>query len=58
MGTHDLDKVEGSISYEAQDPSEISFQALKQTEVMTAEELFEVLKTDLKLKPYLNILKD
>jgi len=25
MGTHDLDKVEGSISYEAQDPSEISF---------------------------------
>ena len=43
MGTHDLDKVEGNISYEAQDPTEISFQALKQDEVLTAEELFEVL---------------
>lgn len=58
MGTHDLDKVEGNISYEAQPPGEISFQALKQEEILTAEELFEKLKTDLKLKPYLHIIRD
>lgn len=58
MGTHDLDNVEGNISYEAQPPSEILFRALKQDEELTAEELFEVLKKDLKLKPYLPIIKD
>lgn len=57
MGTHDLDHVEGNITYEACSPDEISFQALKQDEEMDCVELFEELKKDLKLKPYLAILK-
>ncbi len=31
MGTHDYDKVKGPITYEARDPKEIVFKALKQT---------------------------
>jgi len=58
MGTHDLDKVFGHITYEAHPPEDIMFKALKQEEEMNAEELFEVLKQDIKLKPYLAILKD
>ena len=44
MGTHDLDKIRGPITYEALPPDQIVFQALKQTEVMNATALFEVFK--------------
>jgi len=44
MGTHDLDKVEGNITYEALPPEEIDFVALKQSESMNAKDLFAVLK--------------
>ena len=44
MGTHDLDKIRGPITYEALPPDEIVFQALKQSEEMSATALFEVFK--------------
>ena len=56
MGTHDLDKFEGPITYEAVDPKEIVFQALKQTEAMDAVALCEVFKSDNKMKKLLPIL--
>lgn len=37
MGTHDYDKVQGPITYEARPPQDIVFQALKQTESMNAQ---------------------
>ena len=42
MGTHELDEIQGPITYEALPPQEIVFQALKQSETMNAEQLFEV----------------
>lgn len=56
MGTHDLDKVTGNISYEAVAPSDIVFTALKQGKEMNCVDLFKVLKKDQKLKPYLPII--
>ena len=57
MGTHDLDKIaKGPITYEALPPSEIVFQALKQTESMDANKLFEIFKEDVKMKKFLPIL--
>lgn len=58
MGTHDYDKVQGPITYEARAPQDIVFRALKQTEEMNAAQLFEVLKKDQKLKKYLHIIED
>ena len=58
MGTHDYDKVQGPITYEARAPKDIVFRALKQTEEMDASQLFEVLKKDQKLKKYLHIIED
>lgn len=43
MGTHDLSKVKGPVTYEAHPPKDIKFQALKQEKVMDCVELFEVL---------------
>jgi len=41
VGTHDLDKCKGNnFRYDAQSPDDIKFQALKETKVMTAKELF------------------
>ena len=57
MGTHDLDKIRGPITYEALPPSEIVFQALKQTEAMDANALFEVFRSDIKMKKFLPILE-
>lgn len=57
MGTHDYDKVKGPITYEARAPKDIVFKALKQTQEMNADELFEVLKKDQKLKKFLDILE-
>lgn len=58
MGTHDYDKIKGPITYEALPPKEIVFHALKQSESMNAEQLFEKLRTDQKLKKYLHIIED
>jgi phenylalanyl-tRNA synthetase beta chain len=59
MGTHDLDKFasDSPITYEAVAPKDIVFQALKQTQSMNAEELFEVFKGDMKMKKFLPILE-
>lgn len=57
MGTHDLAKVKGPVTYEAVPPSEIVFQALKQTESMDANALFEKFKSDIKMKKFLPILE-
>lgn len=58
MGTHDYDAIQGPITYEARRPQDIVFRALKQTETMNAEQLFEALAKDQKLKKYLHIIKD
>jgi phenylalanyl-tRNA synthetase beta chain len=58
MGTHDLDTIEGNITYEAKTPESIEFLALKQSESMNCVELFDVLSQDIKLKPFLNILRN
>ena len=57
MGTHDLDKIRGPITYEAHPPQDIVFQALKQTEAMDCNALFEVFEKDNKMKKFLPILK-
>jgi len=57
MGTHDLDKFRGPITYEALPPSEIVFQALKQTQEMDANALFAVFREDVKMKKFLPILE-
>ena len=57
MGTHDLDKVRGPITYEAHPPSEIVFQALKQTQEMDCNALFDVFRSDIKMKKFLPILE-
>lgn len=56
MGTHDLDKVNFPVTYEAHPPTEINFQALKQAKSMNAKELFGVFKDDIKMKQFLPIL--
>ena len=59
MGTHDLDKFanDAPITYEAHKPEDIKFQALKQSKEMNCVELFDVFKTDAKLKKFLPILE-
>lgn len=57
MGTHDADKIVGPITYEARAPKDIVFRALKQQNEMNADELFEVLKKDQKLKKFLHIIE-
>ena len=49
MGTHDMDKFRGPITYEALPPGEIVFQALKQSEEMDANALFDVYRNSFKL---------
>jgi phenylalanyl-tRNA synthetase beta chain len=58
MGTHDYDKIQGPITYEALPPEQIKFKALKQENEMNAKELFDVLRQDNKLKKYLAIIED
>lgn len=44
MGTHDLDKIEGDLIYSAEDPNQIVFKALKQSEEMDSNTLLQHLK--------------
>ena len=57
MGTHDLSKIKGPITYEALPPSKIIFQALKQTKKMDANALFKIYKDDIKMKKFIPILE-
>ena len=57
MGTHDLDKIKGPITYEARNPEDINFIALKQDKSMNGRELFDVLRQDNKLKKFLSIIE-
>lgn len=56
MGTHDYDKMQGPVTYEAHPPKDIVFRALKQKKEMNCVELFEVLGKDMMLKKYLPII--
>eukprot|EP01107_Rhizomastix_libera_P014863 TRINITY_DN5047_c0_g1_i1.p1 TRINITY_DN5047_c0_g1~~TRINITY_DN5047_c0_g1_i1.p1 ORF type:complete len:694 (+),score=228.16 TRINITY_DN5047_c0_g1_i1:26-2107(+) len=58
IGTHDLDTIKGPFTYTAKKPTDISFIPLKKTEKMNAAQLMEVLSKDLKLKEYLDIIRD
>ena len=59
MGTHDLDKFanDSLITYEAVAPKDLVFQALKQSESMNAEKLFETYKKDMVMRKFLPILE-
>ena len=57
MGTHDLDTIEGPITFKAEDPKEIIFKALKQKESTGSDVLVENLKKDHKLKKYLHLVE-
>ena len=58
MGTHDLSKIQGPITYEALPPKDIVFRALKQTEAMDANALFDVFRSDVKMKKFLPIIEN
>lgn len=61
IGTHDLDTVSGSFTYEARAPRDISFIPLKETREFNAEELmhyYDVEKVQSPLKKYLPIIRD
>jgi phenylalanyl-tRNA synthetase beta chain len=58
MGTHDYDKLQGPITYEAHPPKDIVFKALKQTEEMDTVKLFEKFKGDMKMKKFLPIIEN
>lgn len=58
MGTHDYDKMQGPVTYEAHPPKDIVFKALKQQKEMNCVELFDELRKDMMLKKYLHIIED
>jgi phenylalanyl-tRNA synthetase beta chain len=58
MGTHDLDKITGPITYEARKPEDISFIPLNETKVMDGNEFMEHYSTDKYIKEYLPIIRD
>ena len=58
IGTHDLGKIKGPFTYEAQLPEEIEFVPLKQEKSFNARDLMEFYKSDQKLKHFLHIIED
>jgi len=56
IGTHDLSKIQGPFSYEAQPPEDIKFTPLKQTREFNAKDLMEFYKSDLKLRAFLPLI--
>lgn len=58
IGTHDLDTISGPFTYEALPPSDIKFQALKQTKVTDAVELMKIYEHDMFFKQYIGLIKD
>lgn len=58
IGTHDLDTIQPPFTYTAKKPEEIRFVPLKRTQEMDAAELMEAFKSDLKLREYLDIIRD
>lgn len=58
IGTHDLDKIKGPLSYEALPPKDIKFIPLNQKAEMDGEELMQFYENDKHLGKYLHIIKD
>jgi phenylalanyl-tRNA synthetase beta chain len=58
IGTHDLDTIKGSFTYEAHPPKDINFIPLNQTKSMDGEELMKFYETDRHLGRYLHIIRD
>lgn len=58
IGTHDLDRVQLPITYDAKPPNDIRFKALNQSQEHTATELMELYSKESHLKSYLHIIKD
>lgn len=58
IGTHDLDKVKGPITYEARKPENIKFTPLNQTKEMNGVELMEFYEKDKNLGKYLHLIRD
>ena len=58
MGTHDMDKIEWPVSYEALAPESIEFVPLNQSEKMNGAQLMKFYESDLKIKKFLHLIKD
>ena len=58
IGTHDLSKIKGPFTYEAQPPKQIKFAPLNQSKEMTAEEMMTSYESDKHLSRYLHIIRD
>ena len=58
IGTHDLDCIEGPFIYDARSPEQISFIPLNKTEEISGSRFMEVYNNDIKLKPFLQYIKD
>ena len=58
MGTHDLDHMQGPITYEARLPEDISFIPLNETKEMNGHEFMEHYSKDKNIKEYLPIIRD
>ncbi|VVT56332.1 uncharacterized protein SAPINGB_P004976 [Magnusiomyces paraingens] len=58
IGTHDLDKIKGPITYEARKPEDIKFIPLNQTKEMNGHELMEFYEKDKNLGKYLHLIRD
>lgn len=58
IGTHDLDKVKGPITYEARKPENIKFVPLNQSKEMNGHELMEFYEKDKNLGKYLHLIRD
>ena len=58
MGTHDYDKMEGPITYEARKPEDIKFAPLNETKEMDGVEFMEYCSKDKYIKEYLPIISD
>eukprot|EP01105_Mastigella_eilhardi_P022830 TRINITY_DN5684_c0_g1_i3.p2 TRINITY_DN5684_c0_g1~~TRINITY_DN5684_c0_g1_i3.p2 ORF type:complete len:617 (-),score=203.11 TRINITY_DN5684_c0_g1_i3:1994-3727(-) len=58
IGTHDLDTLKPPFRYVALPPEQIVFAPLKCTTPMNGKQLMAHLEKDLKLGPYLNIIRD
>ncbi|KAJ2612195.1 phenylalanine--tRNA ligase subunit beta [Coemansia sp. RSA 1365] len=58
IGTHDLDTVSGPFTYEAQEPENINFVPLNQTEEMDGRQLIDFYESDMHIKRFLHIIRD
>jgi len=57
IGTHDLDTLKGPFTYTAKPFDQVKFKALNQETEMTAEELMQKYKSDVRMKHYVPIIE-